>query len=278
MVEVNRLTPQLGAEITGVDLKRLSDAEFAAIYQAFLDSHVTVVRGQELGIHDYLGYSGRYGVVREHVNKSARHPEFPKLMLLDNMANGAVAAPTPTLIKRGVGWHSDLGYEAVPAKATGLYAIILPSRGGDTLFSNMHLAYERLPEALKRRIDGRRATFKYGGRTKRSLALLREEDRDQPVVMHDIVRVHPETGRKAIYISPTQILEIEGMTPEDSATVIAELESCIEQPEITYRHKWEVGDTVVWDNRCLLHTATGDYPPNERRLHWRTTIMPPEIA
>jgi taurine dioxygenase len=273
MVEVRALGESVGAEILGADAATLSPAAFAVIYRAFLDHHVVVLRNQRLEIPGFLGYAARYGSLRPHMNTNARHPEVPELMLLDNHATGKTDKPT-VLTKRGVGWHSDLGYETEPAKATALYAITIPSRGGDTLFSNMHLAYEDLSEDLKVRIEGKTATFRYGGRTDFNLGLLAKEDRDKrATVRHSIVRVHPETGRRALYISPTQILAIDDLDPSDSDGLIGELESHVAESAGIYRHQWSVGDLVIWDNRCLLHTATGDYPAHERRLHWRTTIM-----
>jgi len=126
---------------------------------------------------------------------------------------------------------------------------------------------------LRRLIEGRQALFNYGGRTKKNLHLLDKSEHDRPPAVHNLVRVHPETGRKALYPSPNQILGIVGMSADESALLLDELLSYVTESDVDYRHQWQYGDVVIWDNRCVLHRATGDYPVHERRLHWRATIM-----
>jgi len=128
-----------------------------------------------------------------------------------------------------------------------------------------------LPERLKQLLDGRIGAFTYGGRRKKQ-ELLNEEDRDWKPVFHPIIRTHPETGRKSLYFDPGKILRIEGMDAQGSDAVIDELTGYMIQPDGEYRHKWRVGDIVIWDNRCSYHRAAGDYPPHEDRIHWRTSI------
>ena len=174
--------------------------------------------------------------------------------------------------RRGAeGWHTDGAYDAVPFKATQLYAVAIPSRGGDTLFASMYAAYAALPQSLKDRLEGRLGAFTYGGRQKRA-ALLDEHDRDWKPVFHPIVRTHPETGRKALYFDPGKILRIEGLEESESDALIDELTERMIQADAQYRHKWTVGDVVIWDNRCSYHLAAGDYPPEEDRIHWRVSI------
>jgi len=139
------------------------------------------------------------------------------------------------------------------------------------LFANGYAAYAALPEHLKRRLDGRIGAFTYGGRRKKQ-ELLNEEDRAWKPVFHPIIRTHPETGRKSLYFDPGKILRIEGMDPQESDAVIDELTGYMIQPDGEYRHKWRVGDIVIWDNRCSVHKAAGDYPPEEDRIHWRVSI------
>ncbi len=277
MVEIRPLGSTLGAEITGVDLAHLSDADFAQIYDAFLEHIVLVVRDQRLDMQSFLEHGRRYGPLRPHIVRKSRHPEFPELMIMDNKVEdtrvGAVEKPKANLVKRGAVWHTDTSYDYVTAKATQLYALTIPSTGGDTLFASAYAVYDALPAELKRRIDGLKATYKYGGRLKREVQLLEEEDRVRPAAVHALVRVHPETGRKAIYFNPGQVMTIQGLEPAESDALIAELTGYAESPDGDYRHKWRVGDLVLWDNRCALHAATGDYPPHERRSHWRSTMM-----
>jgi len=272
MVEVRRMGPQIGVEVTGVDVKALDDPGFAPIYQAWLDHNVLVVRDQELEIADFLRYSRRFGLVVPHPSKSTRHPEFPEITMLGINKFNADGKLIDAIYRRGAeGWHTDGAYNQQPFKATQLYALAVPSRGGDTLFANGYAGYVALPERLKLRLDGVMGAFSYGGRRGGS-PLLDEEDQDWKPVFHPIIRTHPETGRKSLYFDPGKIVEIVGCGREESDALIAELKSCMIQPDAEYRHKWRRGDIVIWDNRCSYHRAAGDYPPEEDRIHWRVSI------
>jgi len=272
MIQVRRLGPQIGAEIQGVDVKTLDDAGFAAIYRAWLDHNVVVVPGQDLAIEDFLRYSRRFGVVHPHPSKSTRHPDYPEITLLGANKFGADGQLDLAIYRRGAeGWHTDGAYDEEPFKATQLYALAVPSRGGDTFFASMYAAYEALPQRLKQLLDGRNGAFTYGGRRK-ATALLNAEDRDWTSVFHPIIRTHPETGRKGLYFDPGKILRIDGLDERESDAVIDELTNCMIQPDAEYRHRWRKGDIVIWDNRCSYHKAAGDYPPEEDRIHWRVSI------
>jgi taurine dioxygenase len=272
MIEVRRLGQQIGAEINGVDVKTLDDAGFATIYRAWLDHNVVVVPGQELEIEDFLRYSRRFGVVVPHPSKMTRHPEYPEITMLGINKFGADGALDLAIYRRGAeDWHTDGAYDEEPFKATQLYALAIPSRGGDTLFASMYAAYEALPGRLKERLDGRKGAFTYGGR-RQATALLNEEDRAWTPVMHPIVRTHPETGRKGLYFDPGKILRIDGLEQEESDALVDELTERMIQPEGQYRHRWRKGDIVIWDNRCSYHKAAADYPPEEDRIHWRVSI------
>lgn len=277
MVQVRDAAQRMGVEVVGVDVTNLDSGAFDEIYQAFINRGVLVVRGQKLEIPQWLDFCRRFGRLRPHINRARRHPEYPDLLMLDNLAVAGKQAD-PRMVKSGYVWHSDLGYEKEPAKATGLYSVHIPSSGGDTLFKSMYDAYDRLPEPLKKRIEGKKALFNYGGRTKTNLHLLDKSEHERPPAMHDLVRVHPETGRKALYPSPNQILGIAGASEEESNALLEELLPLVTDSEPDYRHKWQLGDIVIWDNRCVLHRATGDYPLHERRLHWRATIMQQQAA
>jgi taurine dioxygenase len=187
-------------------------------------------------------------------------------------ADEAVSAP-PLLVKLGAVWHTDTSYDYVTAKATGMYSVMVPSRGGDTLFSNSYAAYDALPPTLKRRIDGLSATYVYGGRLKRQQERLEDSERGRPAAVHPLVQTHPETGRKTLYFNDGQIMTVLGVDSRESDALIAELAQRTGSTDGDYRHKWQAGDVVLWDNRCSIHCATGDYPVNERRVNWRTTIM-----
>jgi putative 2-oxoglutarate oxygenase len=272
MIQVRRLGPHIGAEIHGVDVKRLDDAGFATIYRAWLDGNVVVVPGQELEIEDFLRYSRRFGLVHPHPSRMTRHPEHPEITVLGVNKFGPDGALDLAIYRRGAeGWHTDGAYDAEPFKATQLYALAVPSRGGDTLFASMYAAYDALPPRLRQRLEGRMGAFTYGGRRK-ATALLDEQDRDWTPVWHPIVRTHPETGRRALYFDPGKIVRIEGLPEAESDALIEELTACMIQPDAQYRHRWRKGDVVIWDNRCSYHKAAGDYPPEEDRIHWRVSI------
>ena len=272
MIEVRRLGPQIGAEIRGVDVKTLDEAGFGVIYRAWLDYNVVVVPGQELQIDDFLRYSRRFGIVHPHPSKMTRHPDYPEITLLGVDKFGPDGKLNDAIYRRGAeGWHTDGAYDQEPFKATQLYALAVPRTGGDTFFASMYAAYEGLPEHLKQRLAGRMGAFTYGGR-RQATALLNQEDRDWTPVLHPIIRVHPETGRKALYFDPGKILRIEGLDGRESDAVIEELTGCMIQPGGEYRHPWRKGDVVIWDNRCSYHKAAGDYPPEEDRIHWRVSI------
>lgn len=272
-MEVNRLGPQIGAEILGVDVKSMDEHTFAAVYRTWLDCNIIAVRDQVLEIEDFLHYSRRFGRLCEHPSKMTRHPSHPELTVMgidkfdqDGNLDRAVYA------RGGENWHTDGAYDEEPFKATQLYALAIPSEGGDTLFASMYAAYDALPESLKQRLQGCRGGFTYGGRTRKSAALLNPEDRDWAPVHHLIVRTHPETGRKGLYFDPGKIVYIEGLDVAESEDLIDELTERMIAPEAEYRHRWRKGDVVIWDNRCSYHMAAADYPPAEDRIHWRVSI------
>jgi taurine dioxygenase len=272
MMEIRRMTPQVGAIVEGVDVRKLDDATFATIYRTWLECNVLVVRGQELQIGDFLDYSRRFGLLEPHPSKSTRHPECPEVTLLGVNKFGPDGKLDMAVYRRGAeGWHTDGAYDDEPFKATQLYALAIPSRGGDTLFASMYAAYDALPERLRQRLDKLKGAYVYGGRRKKT-ALLNPEDRNKKPALHPIIRTHPETGRKALYFDPGKILRIEGLDPDESDALIDELTTYMIQPNTEYRHQWRKGDIVIWDNRCSYHKAAGDYPPEEDRIHWRVSI------
>ncbi len=271
-MEIRKLGEQIGAQITGVDVRHMSPAEFDAIYGAWLAYNVICVRDQTLDIPQFLDYSRRFGSVHPHPSKNTRHPDYPEITLLGTNKFRGDGTLDQAVYRRGAeGFHTDGAYDQVPFKATQLYAVAIPSRGGDTLFASMYAACHALPKRLRAKIEGRKGAYVYGGR-KRSNALLNEEDRHEAPVFHPLVRPHPETGREALYFDPGKILYIEGYDREESDALIAELENYMLQPDGQYRHKWGKGDIVIWDNRCSYHKAAGDYPPEEERIHWRVSI------
>ncbi len=272
-MKVDRLAEEIGAEITGIDVRDMSETDWQTVYQTWLDHSVLVIRDQQLELDDFYQYSLRFGPVEAHPSKSTRHPAFPKITVLGVGKFDEDGRLNLAIYGRGAdSFHTDGAYDPDPFKATQLYAIALPSRGGDTHFASMHSAYNALPQRLKDQLAGKRAAFRYGGRTARRVELLPEEDRAVPPAFHPLLRVHPETGRTSLYFDPGKILQIEGLTESESDEVIDELETYMLQPSGRYTHQWRPGDVVIWDNRSCYHKAAGDYPPEEDRIHWRVSI------
>jgi taurine dioxygenase len=275
MPEIRQRGPQIGVEVSGVDVRTLDEAGFAPIYQAWLDHNVLVVKDQHLTIHEFLAYSRRFGIVSPHPSKSTRHPDLPEITLLGVNKFNTDGSLNKAIYRRGAeGWHTDGAYDDIPFKATQLYALAIPDTGGDTLFASGYAAYQALPQRLKDRLEGVDGAFTYGGR-KKNQALLNPEDRDRAPAIHPIIRTHSETGRKSLYFDPGKIMSIVGAEEAESDDLINELTELMIQPDGEYRHKWQVGDIVIWDNRCSYHRAAGDYPPEQDRIHWRTSIKEP---
>lgn len=278
MVQIRRMGPQIGVAVSGIDLRTIGDADFATIYQAWLDHNVMVVKDQDLTLRQFLDYSRRFGIVTPHPSKSTRHPEVPEITVMGINKFKADGSLDMAVYRRGAeGWHTDGAYDDVPFKATQLYALAIPDHGGDTLFASGYAPYAAMPARLKARLEGVRGAFTYGGRFGRQ-ALLNPEDRDRPPAFHPIIRTHAETGRRSLYFDPGKILYIEGAGKAESDELIEELTALMIQPDGEYRHKWSVGDVVIWDNRCSYHLAAGDYPPDQDRIHWRTSIKAPDAG
>jgi taurine dioxygenase len=272
MVEIRRMGPQIGVEVTAIDVKTLDEEGFAPIYQAWLDYNILVVRDQQLEIRDFLHYSCRFGSVVPHPSKSTRHPEIPEITMLGINKFDADGKLRDDIYRRGAeGWHTDGAYNQAPFKATQLYALAVPSRGGNTLFANGYAAYDALPQRLRDRLDGVIGAFSYGGRRGKA-KLLNAEDQDWTPVYHPIIRTHPETARKSLYFDPGKIVGFVGIEEREGDDLISELKERMIAPDAEYHHVWRKGDIVIWDNRCSYHKAAGDYPPEEDRIHWRVSI------
>ena len=272
-MKIENGVPHIGALVSGLDVRRMSDGEWRVLYQTWLDRHVLIVRGQELSKADFLTYSRRFGRLKPHMITRTRDLENPEITLMGVTSMAADSKGKALILDRGQGWHTDSPWDTEICKGTQLYGIEIPSYGGDTLFASMHAAYDALPEPLKARIAPLKVEFCYGGRERKWVDLLDPADQARPQAVHDMVRVHPETGRKSLYVNPTHAIRVVGMSEADSDRLFAELYWYMLQPNAEYRHKWKVGDLVIWDNRCTVHAAAGGYPSDQRRIHWRTTIM-----
>jgi taurine dioxygenase len=258
----------IGAEVSGVDVKTISDRNFAKIYQAWIDHNVVVVKDQHLTIPEFLAYSRRFGIIEPHPAKATRHPDYPEITLLGVNKFNPDGSLNQTIYRRGAeGWHTDGAYEAIPFKATQLYALAIPDRGGDTYFALGYAAYDALPQAMKDRLEGVLGAFTYG-----TPGVLNPEDEDWKPALHKAIRTHRESGRKSLYFGHLKIVSPQGLEKAESDDPIAELKARTIQPNGQYVDKWSVGDIVIWDNRCSYHKTAGDYPPEQDRIHWRVSI------
>ena len=276
-MEVRCLGEGIGAEITGVDVTTLDDATFNKIYQAWLDYNVIAVRGQDISMEAFLSYSRRFGRLVAHASKNTRHPDYPEITMLGINKFGPDGKLNNKIYRRGAsGFHTDGNFEEEPFKATQLYAVAIPSRGGDTYFASMYTAYDSLPARLKQRLEGCYGAYIYGGRKTEFNSLLTPEDFNaRKPVRHLILGTHRETGRRVLYFDAVKISHIEGMEAAESNELIDELATHMLPHGTQYTHKWQQGDIVIWDNRCSYHKAAGDYPPEEDRIHWRVSIKEP---
>jgi taurine dioxygenase len=270
---INAMTDhQTGAEILGLDLKApLSDELRKALNAEFAKYHVLVFRDQKLIAPDFAHAGEIFGEIMSQHHKDIRATGHPEVFEIRNEQ----IAPGKYRIA-GETFHTDHSNHPVPPKATSLYTVTLPSYGGDTQFVNMHNAYDDLPDATKRRIDGLRAMHVWESKfSPRKLRPLAEQSSKAlpPPAMHPIVRLHPENGRKGLYLNPVRMESIVGMPDDEAQALIKELMAHATQKKYEYRHRCRYGDMVIWDNRSLMHQANGDYDMKETRHLYRIMIV-----
>jgi taurine dioxygenase len=266
---VRPLSSALGAEILGLDLRDDIDARvFAQIRDAWHQNLVIVLRGQNMSEEDQVRFAEKFGPpAMIHTKQFVRN--HPAVMLISNIREDG--KPIGALPDGEMHFHTDQCHQERPAMASMLYALEVPRAGGNTLFANGYTAYETLPPEIKRRIDGRKALNAYDyetAATKRGTRL----SQSVPSYAHPVVRTHPATGRKALYVNRLMTVRIEGLPAQESEDLLAMLFDHQERREFIYEHVWRVGDLVIWDNRCTLHART-DFSPDERRLMRRVTIL-----
>jgi taurine dioxygenase len=266
---VRPLSSALGAEILGLDLRDDIDARvFAQIRDAWHQNLVIVLRGQNMSEEDQVRFAEKFGPpAMIHTKQFVRN--HPAVMLISNIREDG--KPIGALPDGEMHFHTDQCHQERPAMASMLYALEVPRAGGNTLFANGYTAYETLPPEIKRRIDGRKALNAYDyetAATKRGTRL----SQSVPSYAHPVVRTHPATGRKALYVNRLMTVRIEGLPAQESDDLLAMLFDHQERREFIYEHVWRVGDLVIWDNRCTLHART-DFSPDERRLMRRVTIL-----
>jgi taurine dioxygenase len=265
----------LAAEIQNVDLKRVSDRDFNELHGAWLDHLVILFRGQQLGVEDLIAFSRRLGELDwAPVQETGRRfvEGHPEIYVVSNVIENG--APIGSLGAGEAVWHTDMSYLESPPKASMLYALEVPASGGDTHFCNMYRAYESLPDALKERASGlglkHDGTYNSGGYVRQGLAAT-----DDPVssagVYHPLVRTHPETGRRALYLGRRRNAYLRGLPLAESEALLDELWLHATRDEISWHNQWQPGDVVLWDNRCTMHRRDS-FDPSSRRIMYRTQI------
>ncbi|NKB60546.1 MAG: TauD/TfdA family dioxygenase [Alphaproteobacteria bacterium] len=273
-IEIIPTAAPVGAEIRGVDLDQtLADADFEAVENAFNDHGVIFFREQPLSPEGLLAFTQRFGNIAFNVfGEDHGLADHPGVVVISNVEErgreiGVKAA--------GSRWHSDMCYTAKPPRGTILCAREVPDQDGlvlgDTCFAATHAAYDDLPDAMKRQIDGRKSVFDFAGR-KRAQVITQEQRDRFPAVTHPLVRTHPHTGRKCLYVMRDDCTGIVGMEEGEAQRLIAALADHIIRPEYVYRHRWQAGDVLMWDNCTVQHMAIQDYELPQRRLMHRTTF------
>jgi taurine dioxygenase len=265
----------LGAEIQNVDLKNLGDQDFDEIHRAWLDHLVVRFRGQQLTVEDLIAFSRRFGELDwAPVQETGRRfvQGHPEIYVVSNVIENGV--PIGSLGAGEAVWHTDMSYLDNPPKASLLYALEIPPAGGDTYFCNMYRAYESLPDALKQRVADlalkHDATYNSGGYVRQGLAAT-DDPASSAGVYHPLVRTHPETGRRALYLGRRRNAYIGGLPLAESEALLDELWSYATRDDIARRNQWQAGDVVLWDNRCTMHRRDA-FDPNSRRIMHRTQI------
>jgi taurine dioxygenase len=273
---IKPLTPAVGAEISGVDLALLSDAEFARIEQSWNRYSALLFRNQELTDGDLLSFSRRFGELDSPPNQEhgRQSPEgYPEIYVVSNVLDEK-GAPIGALGAGEAVWHTDMSYLAVPPDASMLYALEIPPTGGDTWVLGMQPAWATLPEALKATLRGRRikhdGTYNSGGYLRKGVTPT-DDPHKAPGAWHPAVIAHPATGVPSLYLGRRRNSYVEGLSPAESDALLDALWTHIEQPDLRYQHRWRVGDLLLWDNRSTMHRRD-PFDNATRRVMHRTQI------
>jgi taurine dioxygenase len=273
-----KVTPtgnELGAEISGLDLTTISDAEFVVLHRAWLQHLVILVRDQQLPDAGLIAFSRRLGALDwAPVQETGRRfvEGYPEIYVVSNVIENGV--PIGSLGSGEAVWHTDMSYLEDPPKASMLYAIEIPPAGGNTYFCNMYHVYELIPETLKRRIAGltlkHDGTYNSGGYVRQGVTP-GDDPRMSPGAYHPMVCTHPETGRQMLYLGRRRNAYVGGLTLSESEALLDELWSYTSRDGVSWGHEWRTGDLVLWDNRCTMHRRDAFDPASRRTLH-RTQI------
>ncbi|MBM85034.1 MAG: hypothetical protein CMM47_03305 [Rhodospirillaceae bacterium] len=275
-IGIKPLSEALGVEVTGLDtiaVPKVEDLEL--LKQAFLERHLLCVRSRPLTPKTFSRFASYFGRPQLQLLRDQRDGDVPEVSILDSTYKTADAKPDDLTKVRLSGWHTDDSYFAKPAKVTALQGLAVPSTGGQTRFANTHMAYDELPEDRKTALNDMSAVHAYDTRraTARARTLDRTEQSETSDVIHPLIRTHDESGVKAIYFNPNRTDRVMGMDLEESDVLLDELYGWITQPKYQYHHEWIVGDILLWDNRCLIHSVNVDFPIGEERRHQRILLQ-----
>ncbi|WP_422017488.1 TauD/TfdA dioxygenase family protein [Reyranella sp.] len=263
-----------GAQVTGVDLRKpLSNEDHSRIHEAWLEHIVLVFPEQDLTPEQQIEFSRRFGVLDAHESQapSTLHPDHREILVLTNKMVGGKKSGT---YNSGRNWHTDLSYTSRPAKGAILHCKEKPPVGGDTMWANLYLALETLTPPIRGLIENLEALHDVSmvrGIELRDPVDVAEMKRRNPPVIHPVVRTHPETGRKSLLVNQ-RIRRFLGMSDEESQSLLAMLNAHATSPEFVYRHRWSLGDVVMWDNRCSCHVALGDFDQTKPRVMFRCSL------
>jgi taurine dioxygenase len=252
---VRPLSPVMAAEVTGLDLREPLDAATRqAACDAFVRYQVLAFRDQSLTKPEQIAFTEQFGTLERHI-ASNRGGDLPLLHVVSNLDT----AGKPSGKVKSTTWHSDKSFRSEPSMATILHAVVMPPDGGDTCFANMYAAYDALDEAEKIALDGLRVIHSWElSQQKSGQRATAEEIRDAPPMSHPLVRQHPDSGRKCLFMGQ-HASHIDGWPMADGRALLAKLEAHATQDRFIYRHKWRAGDVLMWDNRCLLHRADPNF-------------------
>jgi taurine dioxygenase len=274
-IEVLPTGAALGAEIRGIDLSAVDDTDFAAIHRAWLDNLVLLFRGQRLDDDDLIAFSRRFGDLDwAPVQETGRRfvEGRPEVYVVSNVIENG--EPIGSLGAGEAVWHTDMSYIPAPPKASMLYALEIPPAGGNTGFCNMYRAYDALPAPLKRRVEGltvkHDGTYNSGGYVRLGVDAT-DDPLTSPGAVHPLVCTHPETGRRALYLGRRRNAYIDGLPLAESEALLDEVWGYATRDDLTWYNLWQVGDVVLWDNRCTMHRRDPFDPASRRILH-RTQI------
>jgi taurine dioxygenase len=274
-IEVIATGAALGAELRGVDLRALDAAQFAAIERAWHAHQVVLARNQALTDHDLIAFSRRFGALDwAPIQETGRRfvEGLPEIYIVSNvMVNGE---PIGSLGAGEAVWHTDMSYLDVPPMASMLYALEVPPAGGNTSFCSMYAVYQALPEALKQRIANLKikhdGTYNSGGYLRQGVTAT-DDPRTSPGAVHPLVCTHPDTGRPMLYLGRRRNAYLMGLELAESEALLDELWDFVARPEFAWEHAWQVGDLVLWDNRCTMHRRD-PFDATARRVMHRTQI------